>query len=78
MPRVDVVAVCSIFVTFAPTALGPFQGRLETGEGAPSSVLGATATPAVKQPTKKKCRKAAKRASASAKPKKCLRRKGKL
>ncbi len=79
MTRNEVVAVCSIFVSFAPTALGPFQGRLDTGEDAPSSSLGATGTPAVKQPPKKKCRKAAKPASASAKakPKKCLRRKGK-
>jgi hypothetical protein len=84
MPRVETVSTCSIWVTFPPAALGPSQGRLSTGSpanGAPSSLLAGTGTPAVNQPAKKKCRKVAKRASASAKAKakakKCLRRKGK-
>ena len=51
-------------MTFPPAALGPSQGQLSTGSpanGAPSSLLAGTATPAVKPPAKKKCRKAAKR-----------------
>jgi hypothetical protein len=73
-------ASCAINVTFSPSAVGAVSGTLSTGMSGPTASLSGTGTPAppltpATPAGGKKCKKAKKHSAASAKKKKCGKKK---